>query len=251
MNTEENYMNTEEMAERLKTSASNVRKYSIALEKNGYKFKTGSKGKRYFTDTDQMILAQLKYVIQNKNLSLEIGASTVLAGFNTKRSGSGTDDTQNENEENNHSLTVPQAYENSVPPDIIGTITEHFKEQRERNNELVGINNKLLGMIEKYEAALSDSKNDLRELEEQRRMDREQMSERMEQLQDSFNKQLQANFDKQTEQMKKHIESRDKEMMEYIRSSQKQQQQHLLEIAAAQEKEREHKKSFFARLFGN
>ncbi|WP_416435313.1 hypothetical protein [Priestia megaterium] len=53
--------------------------------------------------------------------------------------------------------------------------------------------------------------------------------------------------------MKKHIESRDKEMMEYIRSSQKQkqQQQHLLETAAAQEKGRENKKGFFARLFGS
>jgi hypothetical protein len=62
---------------------------------------------------------------------------------------------------------------------------------------------------------------------------------------------LQASFDKQAEQMKKHIESRDKEMMEYIRSSQKQQQQHLLETAAAQEKGRENKKGFLARLFGN
>jgi len=62
---------------------------------------------------------------------------------------------------------------------------------------------------------------------------------------------LQASFDKQAEQMKKHIESRDKEMMEYIRSSQKQQQQHLLETAAAQEKGRENKKGFFARLFWN
>ncbi len=64
---------------------------------------------------------------------------------------------------------------------------------------------------------------------------------------------MQASFDKQAEQMKKHIESRDKEMMEYIRSSQKQkqQQQHLLETAAAQEKGRENKKGFFARLFGS
>ncbi|WP_433648382.1 hypothetical protein [Priestia megaterium] len=62
---------------------------------------------------------------------------------------------------------------------------------------------------------------------------------------------MQASFDKQAEQMKKYIESRDKEMMEYIRSSQKQQQQHLLETAAAQEKGRENKKGFFARLFGN
>lgn len=61
---------------------------------------------------------------------------------------------------------------------------------------------------------------------------------------------MQASFDKQAEQMKKYIESRDKEMMEYIRSSQKQQQQHLLETAA-QEKGRENKNGFFARLFGN
>ncbi|NGY80096.1 hypothetical protein F6Y02_37335 (plasmid) [Bacillus megaterium] len=97
------------------------------------------------------------------------------------------------------------------------------------------MNNQLLGIIDEYKTALSDSKNDLRELEEQRRADHEQTSKQLEQLQ--------ASFYKQAEQMKKHIESRDKEMMEYIRSSQKQQQQHLLEAATAQEKETENKKA--------
>ncbi|CAK8583894.1 hypothetical protein BMEGG_06152 [Priestia megaterium] len=236
MSIEENYMNTDEMSLRLKLSGSNVRKYSAALEKSGYTFKTGSKNKRYYTDKDQMVLAQLKYLIQDKNLSLEVGAKAVVEALNKNRAASGAHDEQNENEENNHSLTVPQPFEKSLPPEVIGAIAEQFKQQQEINNELLGI-------IEGYKAALSDSKNDLRESEEQRRADREQTSKQLEQLQ--------ASFDKQAEQMKKHIESRDKEMMEYIRSSQKQQQQNLLEAAAAQEKEREHKKGFFARLFGN
>jgi len=126
--------------------------------------------------------------------------------------------------------------EKSLSPEVVGAISEQFKQQQE-------INNQLLGIIEGYKTALSDFKNDLRELEEQRRANREQTNRQL--------KQLQASFDSQSEQMKKHIESRDKEMMEYIRSSQKQQQQHLLETAAAPEEERENKKGFFARLFGN
>jgi len=232
----DDYMNSDEISKLLDLSGSNVRKYSAALAKSGYDFKTDNKKKRYYTHSDYETLQKLKFLVQHKNLSLELAANTLVEGLERNRSASRAHNEHTENEENNRSLIAPLASEKSLPPEILGAIADQFKQQQE-------VNNQLLGIIEEYKAALSGSKNDLRELEEQRRADREQTSKQLEQLQ--------ASFDKQAEQMKEHIESRDKEMMEYIRSSQKQQQQHLLEAATAQEKETENKKGFFARLFGN
>lgn len=232
----DDYMNSDEISKLLELSGSNVRKYSAALAKSGYDFKTDNKKKRYYTHNDYETLQKLKFLVQHKNLSLEVAANTIFEGLERNRSASRAHNEQTENEGNNHSLTAPLASENSLHPEVLGALSEQFKQQQE-------VNNQLLGIIEEYRIALSDSKNDLRELEEQRRADREQTNKQLEQLQ--------ASFDKQAEQMKKHLEGRDKEMMEYIRSSQKQQQQHLLETAAAQEKERENKKGFFSRLFGN
>ena len=232
----DDYMNSDEITKLLELSGSNVRKYSAALAKSGYDFKTDNKKKRYYTHSDYETLQKLKFLVQHKNLSLEVAANTIVEGSERNRSASRAHNEHTENEENNRSLTASKTSEKSLPPEILGALADQFKQQQE-------VNKQLLGIIEEYKAALSGSKNDLRELEEQRRADREQTSKQLEQLQ--------ASFDKQAEQMKKHIESRDKEMMEYIRSSQNQQQQHLLEAAAAQEKETENKKGFFARLFGN
>ena len=232
----DDYMNSDEISKLLELSGSNVRKYSAALAKSGYDFKTDNKKMRYYTHSDYETLQKLKFLVQHKNLSLEVAANTIVEGSERNRSASRAHNEHTENEENNRSLTASKTSEKSLPPEILGALADQFKQQQE-------VNKQLLGIIEEYKAALSGSKNDLRELEEQRRADREQTSKQLEQLQ--------ASFDKQAEQMKKHIESRDKEMMEYIRSSQNQQQQHLLEAAAAQEKETENKKGFFARLFGN
>lgn len=232
----DDYMNSDEISKLLELSGSNVRKYSAALAKSGYDFKTDNKKKRYYTHSDYETLQKLKFLVQHKNLSLEVAANTIVEGSERNRSASRAHNEHTENEENNRSLTASKTSEKSLPPEILGALADQFKQQQE-------VNKQLLGIIEEYKAALSDSKNDLRELEKQRRADREQTSKQLEQLQ--------ASFDKQAEQMKKHIESRDKEIMEYIRSSQNQQQEHLLEAAAAQEKETENKKGFFARLFGN
>ncbi|WP_322385604.1 hypothetical protein, partial [Clostridium perfringens] len=123
---------------------------------------------------------------------LEVAANTIIEGLERNRSASRAHNEHTENEENNRSLTDPQASEKSLPPEVLGALADQFKQQQE-------VNKQLLGIIEEYKTALSDSKNDLRELEEQRRADREQTSKQLEQLQ--------ASFDKQAEQMKKHIES--------------------------------------------
>lgn len=227
-------MNSDQVAELLEISGSNVRKYSAALQKEGYHYKTDNKKKRYYTYKDYEVLQQLKYLIQIKNLSLETAAKTVIAGLEKNRSASGAHDEQKKNEENNRSLTVPHAPAN-LPHGMIEAINEQLQQQREINKEL-------LNMLEHYKVALEKTEDNLREIEEERRTEREQTKQYLEQ----FSSQS-VERDKRIEE---RMEKRDKALTENMRLLLERNQQQLLEVSAAQDKEREKKKGFLARLLG-
>lgn len=215
-------MNAEEMAKRLNTTSSNIRKWCIELEKNGYEFIKDNRKKRYYSIIDQALLSNLKYAIQEKKLSLEIAAITVIKGFNRNRSSSGTQEEQFKEEKNNLELSVPQEHANHTINAVLNTMKKQFEQQQ-------SINNKLLGMLDHYKDALEASEN-------RRQLEQEHMTKQLKELEGCL-----------ADRISKQINNRDKEMMEYIRLAQ---QQHLLEIAATQQSEEEHKKGFFARLLG-
>src|SRR6478736_3806747 len=81
----DDYMNSDEISKLLELSGSNVRKYSAALAKSGYDFKTDNKKKRYYTHSNYETLQKLKFLVQHKNFSLEVAANTIVEG------GEGTD----------------------------------------------------------------------------------------------------------------------------------------------------------------
>ncbi|MFE4030407.1 hypothetical protein ACFX4N_30190 [Priestia sp. YIM B13551] len=223
MDIKQDTINAEEMAKRLNTTSSNIRKWCIELEKHGYEFVKDNRKKRYYSVTDQTLLSNLKYAIQEKKLPLEIAAMTVVKGFDRNRSLSITQEEHLKNEENNRKLTVHQEHNNHTTEIVLNTMKEQFEQQQ-------SINNKLLEMLDHYKEALKTS-------EEKRQTEQEQM-----------NKQLKELEERLAERIGKQINNRDKEMMDYIRKSQKHNQQQLLEIAAT--KEEEQHRSFFARLFG-
>ncbi|MDQ0808038.1 MerR family transcriptional regulator, partial [Priestia megaterium] len=99
----DDYMNSDEISKLLNLSGSNVRKYSAALAKSGYEFKTDNKKKRYYTHRDYETLQKLQFLIQRKNLSLEVASNTIVEGLERNRSASGAHDEQIKNEENNRS----------------------------------------------------------------------------------------------------------------------------------------------------
>lgn len=225
MNEKQDTINAEEMAKRLNTTSSNIRKWCIELEKHGYEFVKDNRKKRYYSVTDQSLLSNLKYAIQEKNLSLEIAAMTVIKGFDRKRSSSGTQEEHLKKEENNRELSVTKEHNNHTTDAVLNTMKNQFEQQQ-------SINNKLLEMLDSYKGALEESEN-------RRRSEQEHM-----------NKQLKELEERLAVRISEQISNRDKEMMEYIRSSQKQQQEQYLEIAATQQNEEEQKKGFFARLLG-
>ncbi|MCJ7992682.1 hypothetical protein MUB15_31695 [Priestia sp. OVS21] len=88
MDIKQDTINAEEMAKRLNTTSSNIRKWCIELEKHGYEFVKDNRKKRYYSVTDQTLLSNLKYAIQEKKLPLEIAAMTVVKGFDRNHSSS-------------------------------------------------------------------------------------------------------------------------------------------------------------------
>ncbi|MDE8676562.1 MULTISPECIES: hypothetical protein [Priestia] len=225
MDIKQDTINAEEMAKRLNTTSSNIRKWCIELEKHGYEFVKDNRKKRYYSVTDQTLLSNLKYAIQEKKLPLEIAAMTVVKGFDRNRSSSITQEEHSKKEENNRELTVHQEHNNHTTDIVLNTMKEQFEQQQ-------SINNKLLEMLDHYKEALKTS-------EEKRQTEQEQMNTQLKELEERL-----------AERISNQINNRDKEMMDYIRKSQKHNQEQLLEIAATKEKEEEHHKSFFARLFG-
>ncbi|WP_273130299.1 hypothetical protein [Bacillus weihaiensis] len=225
MSVEQDTINAEEMAKRLNTTSSNIRKWCIELEKHGYEFVKDNRKKRYYSVTDQTLLSNLKYAIQEKKLSLEIAAMTVIKGFDRNRSSSSTQEEHLKKEENNHKLSVPQEHNNLTTDTVLNTMKEQFEQQQ-------SINDKLLEMLDYYKDALQAS-------EDKRRTEQEHMGKQLKELEERL-----------ADRISQQINNRDKEMMEYIRSSQQQQKEQLLEIAATQQSEEEQKKGFFARLLG-
>ncbi|MGG1368285.1 hypothetical protein ABE322_21100 [Priestia megaterium] len=223
MDIKQDTINAEEMAKRLNTTSSNIRKWCIELEKHGYEFVKDNRKKRYYSVTDQTLLSNLKYAIQEKKLPLEIAAMTVVKGFDRKRSSSNTQEEHSKDEETNRELTVHQEHNIHTTNGVLNTVKEQFEQQQ-------SINNKLLEMLDHYKEALKVS-------EEKRQTEQEQMNEQLKELEERL-----------ATRISKQINNRDKEMMKYIRQSQTHNQEQLLEIAATKEKEQQ--KSFFARLFG-
>ncbi|MBE2977717.1 hypothetical protein [Priestia megaterium] len=219
MDIKQDAINAEEMAKRLNTTSSNIRKWCIELEKHGYKFVKDNRKKRYYSVTDQTLLSNLKYAIQEKKLPLEIAAMTVIKGFDRNHSSSSTQEEHLFNEENNRELNIPQEHENYTKDVVLDTL----KQQQ-------SVNNKLLEMLDHYKNALKIS-------ERRRQTEQEQTSKQLKELEERL-----------AERISQQINNRDKEMMDYIRQSQRQNQQQLLEIVAIKEKKQQ--KSFFARLFG-
>ncbi|MGG3197270.1 hypothetical protein [Priestia aryabhattai] len=219
MDIKQDTINAEEMAKRLNTTSSNIRKWCIELEKHGYEFVKDNRKKRYYSVTDQTLLSNLKYAIQEKKLSLEIAAMTVIKGFDRKRSSSSTQQEHLKKESDNRNLSVLQEHNNYTTNAVLNTMKEQFEQQQ-------SINNKLLEMLDYYKDALQAS-------EEIRRTEQEHMNKQFKELEERL-----------ADRISQQIDNRDKEMMKYIRSSQQQQQEQLLETAATQQK------GFFARLLG-
>jgi putative protein kinase ArgK-like GTPase of G3E family len=225
MDIKQDTINAEEMAKRLNTTSSNIRKWCIELEKHGYEFVKDNRKKRYYSVTDQTLLSNLKYAIQEKKLSLEIAAMTVIKGFDRNRSSSSTQEEHLKKEGTNRELSVPQEHNNLTTDAVLNTMKEQFEQQQ-------SINDKLLEMLDYYKDALQAS-------EDRRKTEQEHMGKQLKELEERL-----------TDRISQQINNRDKEMMEYIRSSQQQQKEQLLEIAATQQNEEEQKKGFFARLLG-
>lgn len=68
-----------EVADALQISDSTLRKWCLALEKNGYQFTRGTNNSRAFVERDIIVLRRMKELIQNRGVTVEHAASTAVS----------------------------------------------------------------------------------------------------------------------------------------------------------------------------
>ncbi|MED3729451.1 DUF3967 domain-containing protein [Priestia filamentosa] len=83
---------TKEISEMLKVGDSTLRKWCIALEKEGYTFTTGVRNSRAFIKRDIVVLEDLKLLLQESGMNLE---STVRVTLSKHHSENMTDNNSN------------------------------------------------------------------------------------------------------------------------------------------------------------
>ena len=118
------YHPTKEVCARLDIADSTLRKWCIALEKNGYNFTRTTQNRRLYTNHDLKVLDHLKELIQGKGMNLENASIIVISKFTDMRSSEGTPSVPDKNDE---------------PPvqRIVEKLQEHIEKQERFNQELV------------------------------------------------------------------------------------------------------------------
>jgi len=118
---------------------STLRKWCIALEKNGYNFIRNEQNNRVYVDSDLVVLKHFQNLVKQHNMQLENAAILVIDRFGKGAFESGTDIVPAENTEEQRDLTRSNE-------EVITQLLEHIKKQDEFNQELI----KRLDQQQKY-----------------------------------------------------------------------------------------------------
>lgn len=140
---------TKEIADTLSIGDSTLRKWSIALEKNGYSFSKNDQGYRLYLERDIMILRQFKTLVKEANMPLETAGKVIADRHKAQSFAMGTGVAlQTENVENTRS--------DSVPTEQIQEIVERLEKQEEFNMQLVDMLKKQNDMILEQQKYISE-----------------------------------------------------------------------------------------------
>jgi DNA-binding transcriptional MerR regulator len=206
VNNSEEVIFTKEMCERLSITSGTLRKWCLELEGNGYIFAKSDGGKRFFSVYDETALHRMKHLM-DQNFSKEHAAKVVTSKMTGNRSSTGTPGELAKTEQSDN---VPAISDFSALTKLTESLMERFEDQERQNTFL---------------------NQQLKDLQEQNKEDKERLEKKIDELQT---------------RLLNDSRERDKKLMEGIRQLHDQKQE-LLQLAAA--KEEENKKGFFARLF--
>jgi transposase-like protein len=109
---------------------STLRKWCIALEKNGYNFIRNEQNNRVYVDSDLVVLKHFQNLVKQHNMQLENAAILVIDRFGKGAFESGTGIVPAGKTEEQRDLTRSNE-------EVITQLLEHIKKQDEFNQELI------------------------------------------------------------------------------------------------------------------
>jgi flagellar biosynthesis GTPase FlhF len=143
---------TKEVSLTLDIGDSTLRKWCLALEKNGYNFLRNDNNKRLFIDRDLVALRHFQILVQQNNFPLENAALVVASKYKDKASESGTGIVLRENEEESRSLMRSDQTNEELMKHI--QIQQEYIERQDRFNK------ELLNRLDKQQKYIEERLNE-------------------------------------------------------------------------------------------
>jgi hypothetical protein len=138
-----------EMSVTLDIGDSTLRKWCLALEKNGYKFFRNEQDKRIFVEADLVILRHFQNLVKQHNMQLDNAAMLVVDRFGKGAFEVSTDIVLAEKEEEQRDLMRSN--------EVIEKLMSHIEKQEQFNRELID-------RLDKQEKYIEESLNHRDEL---------------------------------------------------------------------------------------
>jgi DNA-binding transcriptional MerR regulator len=129
METTEKAYTTKEVSTTLNIGDSTLRKWCLALEKNGYKFLRNEQNKRLFVEKDLVVLRHFQQLVQENNVPLDNAAMLVVDRFGNGPFEVRTGIVRKEENEEHRDL---KRYE-----EVIQQLLDHIDKQEKFNQELL------------------------------------------------------------------------------------------------------------------
>jgi DNA-binding transcriptional MerR regulator len=133
-----------EVAEALQISDSTLRKWCIALEKNGYEFTRGTNNSRAFVERDIIVLRRMKELVQGRGVTVEHAANAVISSVETDTRTTGVHEANEVKE-----VAVRDSQEVVIS-------TELLKQILERQERLEALNQELLRRLDEQQRYINE-----------------------------------------------------------------------------------------------
>lgn len=139
---------TKEVSLTLDIGDSTLRKWCLALEKNGYEFLRNDQNKRLYIDRDLVALRHFQVLVQKNNFPLENAALVVAAKFKEDPSESRTGIVLQNQEENDRSLMRSDM--------VIEKLMEHIQVQQEHIERQEKFNRDLIDRLDQQQKYIEE-----------------------------------------------------------------------------------------------
>ena len=152
MDSHEKAYTPKEISLTLDIGDSTLRKWCLALEKQGYEFIRNDQNKRVFIDANVVVLRHFKELVQNHNMQMTNAAMLIIDRFGKGSLSVGTGIVPEENTEIQRDLTRSN-------DEVITKLMNYIEQQEERYEQQERFNKALLDKLDKQQQYIEERLN--------------------------------------------------------------------------------------------